>query len=139
MGSWQELRGRRVCHVCAGGATQVRGLVREEFIFDQAENPATAVSAIGRRSWPCAARIFVRQYRLTRRTASADLSFKFDGPRRCDHAPGGFRRRAICEIVYEARRKRSWELRFARQRDCLVPAPESADAASCSNARWPID
>ena len=115
---------------------QVQGLVREEFIFDQAENPATAnLSYPAADLDPAHARIFVRQYETDARATPADLSFKLDGPRKVSITrPAGFDGGAIYEIVYEAKEPKVMGLGFAATRELVsFLRHESADAAGTAN------
>jgi alpha/beta hydrolase family protein len=115
---------------------QISGPAREEFIFDNTENPAT-----GRLSYPAAdldpahAKLSVRQREGDPRATPAGLSFKFDGPNKVlITRPSGFDGGAIYELVYEAKDPRVMGLGFAATRDLIsFLRHEPVDAGGTAN------
>lgn len=114
----------------------ITGLAREDFIFDQIDNPAT-----GTLNYPAAdldpthAKLTVRQRESDPRATPVDLSFTFDGPRKISiKRPAGFDAGAIYEFIYEAKDPKVMGLGFAATRDVVsFLRNEIADAAGSPN------
>jgi hypothetical protein len=115
----------------------VTGLSREEFIFDNMENPAS-----GPLSYPTVdlepahAKLTVRERESDLRTTPDGLSFKFEGPNRIAITrPTGFDAGAIYEFIYTAKDPKVMGLGFAATRDIVsYLRHESADGAGTPNA-----
>ncbi|HZE55483.1 MAG TPA: alpha/beta hydrolase domain-containing protein [Bradyrhizobium sp.] len=114
----------------------VTGLAREDFIFDHADNPASATL-----SYPAAdldathARISVRQREADPRATPAGLEVKFESPTRISISrPEGFDAGAIYEFIYTAKDPKVMGLGFAATRDIVsFLRHETADAAGAAN------
>jgi Alpha/beta hydrolase domain len=114
----------------------VTGLAREDFIFDHADNPASATL-----SYPAAdldaahARISVRQREADPRATPAGLEVKFESPTRISILrPEGFDVGAIYEFIYTAKDPKVMGLGFAATRDIVsFLRNETADAAGTAN------
>jgi len=114
----------------------VTGPAREEFIFDDMQNPA-----IGELSSPAAdlepahATLTVRQKEGDARVTPEGLSFKFDGPNKISIArPAGFDGGAIYEFVYQAKDPKVMGLGLAATRDVIAfLRHDAADAAGTPN------
>src|SRR5262245_15370277 len=100
----------------------VTGPAREEFIFDDKDNPATgALSYPAADLDPAHARLTVRQKEGDARATPAGLSFKFDGPNKISITrPAGFDDGAIYEFVYTARDPKVMGLGLAATRDLIA-------------------
>ena len=115
---------------------QISGPAREEFIFDHAEDPASArLSYSAADLDPAHAKLSVRQREGDPRATPAGLSFKFDGPNKVSITrPAGFDGGAIYELVYEAKDPRVMGLGFAATRDLIsFLRHEAADASGTPN------
>jgi Alpha/beta hydrolase domain len=114
----------------------VTGPAREEFIFDDMENPAS-----GDLSYPAAdldpthAKLTVRQKEGDARATPVGLSFKFEGPNKISITrPAGFDGGAIYEFVYQAKDPKVMGLGFAATRNLIsFLRHDTADAAGTPN------
>jgi hypothetical protein len=114
----------------------VTGLAREDFIFDHADNPASATL-----SYPAAdldpthANLSVRQREADPRATPADLAFSFDGPTRISiKRPNGYDAGAIYEFIYTAKDPKVMGLGFAATRDVVsFLRNEAVDATGNAN------
>src|SRR5262249_617880 len=114
----------------------VSGLSREEFVFDDMQNPAVATLTYPAADLdPAHAKLTVRQREADARAAPADLAFKFDGPSRISITrPAGFDAGAIYELVYLAKEPKVMGLGFAAMRDIVsFLRNEAADANGTPN------
>jgi len=93
----------------------VTGQAREEFIFDNTQNPAVATLSYPAVDLdPAHAKLSVRQREGDTRATPAGLSFKFEAPNKVSIArPAGFDGGAIYELVYEAKDPRVMGLGLA--------------------------
>jgi Alpha/beta hydrolase domain len=100
---------------------QITGLVREEFVFDHLESPASApLSYPAADLDPAHAKLTVRQREMDTRTTPADLSFKFETPNRISiNRPAGFDAGAIYEFIYLAKDPKVMGLGFVATRDII--------------------
>jgi hypothetical protein len=115
---------------------QLSGLAREEFIFDNTQNPASATLSYPAADLdPAHAKLSVRQREGDVRSTPAGLSFKFEGPNEVSISrPAGFDGGAIYELVYEAKEPRVMGLGFAATRDLIsFLRHEAADADGAPN------
>jgi hypothetical protein len=114
----------------------VTGLAREEFVFDQMDNPARATL-----SYPAAdldpthTKLSVRQRETDPRSTPAGLAAKFDSPTTISITrPEGFDAGAIYEFIYTAKDPKVMGLGFAATRDVVsFLHNETADAAGNAN------
>ncbi|MEH2509864.1 hypothetical protein V1291_001218 [Nitrobacteraceae bacterium AZCC 1564] len=114
----------------------ITGPAREEFVFDNMDNPVT-----GTLSYPAAdlnpsqAKLTVREREADQRSTPADLSFKYDGERKVlISRPASFDAGAIYELVYPAKDPKVMGLGFAATRDVVsFLRYEKADAAGNAN------
>src|ERR1700730_4662363 len=114
----------------------VTGLAREDFIFDQMDNPASATL-----SYPAAdldpvnAKISVREREADPRTSPAGLGVAFENPTRISvKRPEGFDAGAIYELIYIARDPKVMGLGFAATRDVVsFLRNEAADGSGTAN------
>lgn len=114
----------------------VTGLAREDFIFDQTDNPA-----IGTLSYPAAeldpanAKISVREREADPRVTPVGLGVTFESPTRISiKRPEGFDAGAIYEFIYTAKDPKVMGLGFAATRDVVsYLRNETADAAGTAN------
>ncbi len=114
----------------------ITGAAREEFVFDNMDNPA-----VGTLSYPAAdldpaqAKLTVREREADERNTPSDLSFKYDGDRKVSISrPANFDAGAIYELVYPAKDPKVMGLGFAATRDVVsFLRYEKADAAGNAN------
>jgi Alpha/beta hydrolase domain len=114
----------------------VTGLAREDFVFDQMDNPAS-----GTLSYPAAdldpahVKLSVRQFEADPRSTPAGLEVKFEGPTKISiKRPDGFDAGAIYEFIYTAKDPKVMGLGFAATRDVVsFLRNESADATGTAN------
>jgi hypothetical protein len=114
----------------------VTGLAREDFIFDQMDNPAGATLSYRAADLdPAHVKISVRQREADPRTTPAGLEVKFEGPTRISiKRPDGFDAGAIYEFIYTAKDPKVMGLGFAATRDVVsFLRNETADAAGTAN------
>jgi hypothetical protein len=114
----------------------VTGLAREDFIFDQVDNPASATLSYPAADLdPAHVTISVRQREADPRTTPAGLEVKFEGPTRISiKRPDGFDAGAIYEFIYTAKDPKVMGLGFAATRDVVsFLRKETADAAGTAN------
>jgi hypothetical protein len=114
----------------------VTGLAREDFIFDQVDNPASATLSYPAADLdPAHVKISVRQREADPRTPPAGLEVKFEGPTRISiKRPDGFDAGAIYEFIYTAKDPKVMGLGFAATRDVVsFLRKETADAAGTAN------
>jgi hypothetical protein len=117
-------------------ATGITGAAREEFVFDNMDNPAS-----GPLSYPAAdldpaqARLTVREREADERSTPADLSFKYDGDRKVSISrPANFDAGAIYELIYPAKDPKVMGLGLAATRDVVsFLRYEKVDAAGNAN------
>jgi hypothetical protein len=96
----------------------ITGLSREEFVFDNTDNPVTKSLTYPAASIPGDARVTVRSHPEDDRQSPADLSFSFTGPREVKITrPAGFDAGAIYELIYTAKDPLVLGLGFASFRD----------------------
>jgi Alpha/beta hydrolase domain len=117
-------------------AAGINGRAREEFIFDEAENPVRAeLSYPAADLDPTHARLTVRQKEGDARATPGGLSFAYAGPNAITITrPPGFDDGAIYEFIYEARDPRIMGLGLAATRDLIAfLRHESTDAAGAPN------
>jgi hypothetical protein len=115
---------------------RVTGFSREEFIFDNTENPAAATL-----TYPVAdpdspeARISVRQYETDARAMPDDLSFQFIAPDQIAITrPAAYDSGAIYELIYRAKEPKVLGMGFAATRDIVAfLRREKADNAGTRN------
>jgi hypothetical protein len=116
--------------------TGITGAAREEFVFDNMDNPAS-----GPLSYPAAdldpaqGRLTVREREADDRSTPADLSFKYDGDRKVSISrPANFDAGAIYELIYPAKDPKVMGLGLAATRDVVsFLRYEKADAAGNAN------
>jgi hypothetical protein len=114
----------------------ITGPAREEFVFDQLDNPAS-----GTLSYPAAdldpakATLTVREREADLRSSPADLSFSYDGDRKIAiRRPANFDAGAIYEFIYPAKDPKVMGLGFAATRDIVsFLRYDKADAAGNAN------
>jgi hypothetical protein len=114
----------------------ITGLAREEFIFDQMDNPAKATL-----SYPAAdldpthTKLSVREREADPRATPAGLEVSFDSPTGISiKRPEGFDAGAIYELVYMAKNPKVMGLGFAATRDVVsFLRHETADSAGSAN------
>jgi hypothetical protein len=114
----------------------VTGLAREDFIFDQMDNPASATLSYPAADLdPAHVKISVRQREADPRATPAGLEVKFEGPTRISiKRPDGFDAGAIYEFIYTAKDPKVMGLGFAATRDVVsFLRNETADAAGTAN------
>jgi hypothetical protein len=114
----------------------VTGLAREDFIFDQMDNPANATLSYPAADLdPAHVKISVRQREADPRATPAGLEVKFEGPTRISiKRPDGFDAGAIYEFIYTAKDPKVMGLGFAATRDVVsFLRNETADAAGTAN------
>ena len=114
----------------------VTGLAREEFIFDQADNPSGATLSYPATDLdPTRAKISVREREADPRATPAGLEVRFESPTRISiKRPEGFDAGAIYEFIYTARDPKVMGLGFAATRDVVsFLRNEKADAAGTAN------
>lgn len=117
-------------------AQGISGPAREEYIFDQTDNPATA-----KLSYPAAdldpahAKLTVKEAEADQRSTPADMSFKFvDDKTISINRPAGFDAGAIYEFVYTAKDPKVMGLGFAATRDVVsFLRYDKADASGDAN------
>jgi hypothetical protein len=96
----------------------ITGLSREEFVFDDTENPATKTLTYPAASIPGDAKLTVRARPENQRQSPAGLSFRFTEPREVEITrPAGFDAGAIYELIYTAKEPLVLGLGFAAFRD----------------------
>ena len=97
------------------------GPSREEFVFDDMENPATARLTYPAASVPGDAELTVRAHPEDEGQSPADLSFRFLDPQQVEITrPDGFDAGAIYELVYTAKDPFLLGLGFAGVRDVVA-------------------
>jgi hypothetical protein len=114
----------------------VTGLAREDFIFDQMDNPASATLSYPAADLdPAHVKISVRQREADPRATPAGLEVRFEGPTRISiKRPDGFDAGAIYEFIYTAKDPKVMGLGFAATRDVVsFLRNETADAAGTAN------
>jgi hypothetical protein len=96
----------------------VTGLSREEFVFDNTQNPIAAPLTYPAASIPGDAVLTVRAHTEDQRQRPADLSFRFTDPTNIEITrPASFDAGAIYELIYTARNPLVLGLGFAAVRD----------------------
>ena len=126
--------GRKVISVPT--VTGVTGLSREEFVFDNLQNPVVApLSYPAADLDPAHAKLTVRQREADPRVTPAGLEFRFEGPNKISITrPEGFDAGAIYELIYQAKDPKVMGLGFAATRDLVsFLRNEAADAAGTPN------
>jgi hypothetical protein len=116
--------------------TDVSGLAREDFVFDQMDNPASATLSYPAADLdPAHAKLSVRQREADSRATPAGLAFSFDGPSKISiKRPEGYDAGAIYEFIYTAKDPKVMGLGFAATRDVVSFLRfEPADAAGTAN------
>ena len=114
----------------------ITGLAREEFIFDQMDNPAKATLSYPAADLdPAHAKLSVRQREADPRATPAGLEVKFENPTTVSiKRPEGFDAGAIYELIYSARDPKVMGLGFAATRDVVsFLHNDAADAAGNAN------
>jgi hypothetical protein len=114
----------------------ITGLAREDFIFDQMDNPASAALNYPAADLdPAHTKISVRQREADPRATPADLEARFEGPTKISiRRPQGFDAGAIYEFIYTAGDPKVMGLGFAATRDIVsFLRNETADAAGTAN------
>jgi hypothetical protein len=114
----------------------VSGLAREDFVFDQMDNPASATLSYPAADLdPAHAKLSVRQREADPRATPTGLSFSFDGPTKISiKRPEGYDAGAIYEFIYAAKDPKVMGLGFAATRDVVSFLRfEPADAAGMAN------
>jgi hypothetical protein len=114
----------------------VTGLAREEFVFDQMDNPAKATLSYPAADLdPAHTKLSVRQRETDPRSTPPGLEAKFDGPTTISITrPEGFDAGAIYEFIYTAKDPKVMGLGFAATRDVVsFLHNETADAAGNAN------
>ncbi len=114
----------------------VTGLAREEFVFDQLDNPAKATLSYPAADLdPAHAKLNVRQRETDPRSTPPGLEAKFDSPTTISITrPEGFDAGAIYEFIYTAKDPKVMGLGFAATRDIVsFLRNETADAAGNAN------
>jgi hypothetical protein len=99
----------------------ISGLAREEFVFDNATDPAPAPLTYPAASLdPAQATLTVREHADDPRKTPPDLAFTFDAPNRISiKRPAGYDAGAIYELVYTAKDPQVMGLGFAVTRDLI--------------------
>ncbi len=96
----------------------ITGLSREEFVFDNTDNPVTKTLTYPAASIPGDAKLTVRAHPEDERQSPTDLSFSFTGPQAVEITrPAGFDAGAIYELIYTAKDPLVLGLGFAAFRD----------------------
>jgi hypothetical protein len=99
----------------------VTGISREEFVFDDMENPATARLTYPAVSMPGDATLTVRAHPEDEGQSPADLAFRFLDPQQIEITrPEGFDAGAIYELIYTAQDPFVLGLGFAGVRDVVA-------------------
>jgi hypothetical protein len=114
----------------------VTGLAREEFVFDQMDNPAKATLSYPAADLdPAHTELSVRQRETDPRSTPPGLQAKFDSPTTISITrPEGFDAGAIYEFIYTAKDPKVMGLGFAATRDIVsFLRNETADAAGNAN------
>jgi hypothetical protein len=114
----------------------VTGLAREDFVFDQIDNPASAsLSYPAADLDPAHTKLSVRQREADSRATPAGLAFSFDGPSKISiRRLEGYDAGAIYEFIYTAKDPKVMGLGFAATRDVVSFLRfEPADAAGTAN------
>jgi len=114
----------------------VTGVAREEFVFDQMDNPAKATLSYPAADLdPAHAKLSVRQRETDPRATPPGLEAKFDSPTTLSITrPEGFDAGAIYEFIYTAKDPKVMGLGFAATRDIVsFLRNETADAAGNAN------
>lgn len=114
----------------------ITGMAREEFVFDNADDPASAnLSYPAADIDPARARLTVREREADERSAPADLSFKYEGAQKIlISRAGNFDAGAIYEFIYPAKDPKVMGLGFAATRDIVsFLRYEKADADGNAN------
>jgi hypothetical protein len=114
----------------------ITGLAREEFVFDQMDNPAKATLSYPAADLdPAHAKLSVRQREADPRATRPGLEVKFENPTTISiQRPEGFDAGAIYEFIYSARDPKVMGLGFAATRDVVsFLHNETADAAGNAN------
>ena len=117
-------------------APGVTGLAREDFIFDNTDNPASGtLSYPATELDPANAKISVREREADPRATPAGLGVTFESPTRISiKRPEGFDAGAIYEFIYIAKDPKVMGLGFAATRDVVsFLRNETADAAGTAN------
>jgi hypothetical protein len=111
--------GRKV--VALPSVPGMTGLSREEFIFDDMKNPASATLTYPAVDLdPAQARLTVRQHETDPRVTPSDLELKFETPSKVAiQRPAGFDAGAIYELIYLAKDPKAMGLGFAVTRDIV--------------------
>jgi Alpha/beta hydrolase domain len=100
------------------GLPGITGLSREEFVFDDTDNPVTKTLTYPAASIPGDAKLTVRAHPEDERQTPRDLSFRFTGPQEVEITrPAGFDAGAIYELIYTAKDPLVLGLGFAVFRD----------------------
>jgi hypothetical protein len=114
----------------------VTGPAREDFIFDNTDDPIIApLSYPAADLDPAKAKISVRAREADPRATPADLSFAYEGADKISiQRPDGFDAGAIYEFIYQARDPKVMGLGFAATRDVVsFLRNETADTAGAAN------
>jgi hypothetical protein len=114
----------------------VTGQTREEFVFDQMDNPAKATLSYPAADLdPAHTKLSVRQRETDPRSTPPGLQAKFDSPTTISITrPEGFDAGAIYEFIYTAKDPKVMGLGFAATRDIVsFLRNETADAAGNAN------
>lgn len=100
----------------------VTGLSREEYVFDNTTNPATAeLSYPAATLDPHAAKLTVREHADAARRTPPGLAFSFDGASKIViQRPSGYDSGAIYEFIYTAKDPRVMGLGFVATRDVVA-------------------
>ena len=117
-------------------APGVTGLAREDFIFDNTDNPASGtLSYPATELDPANAKISVREREADPRATPAGLGVTFESPTRISiKRPEGFDAGAIYEFIYIAKDPKVMGLGFAATRDVVsFLRNETKDAAGTAN------
>jgi hypothetical protein len=117
-------------------AAGITGLAREDFVFDQNDNPASATLSYPAADLdPAHAKISVREREADQRATPADLEVKFESPTKISiHRPEDFDAGAIYEFIYTAKDPKVMGLGFAATRDVVsFLRNEPADASGTAN------
>jgi Alpha/beta hydrolase domain len=114
----------------------ITGLAREEFIFDQMDNPAKATLSYPAADLdPAHIKLSVREREADPRATPAGLEVSFDSPTAISiKRPDGFDAGAIYELVYMAKDPKVMGLGFAATRDVVsFLRHETADGTGNAN------
>jgi alpha/beta hydrolase family protein len=114
----------------------VTGLAREDFIFDNTDDPVMApLSYPAADLDPAKAKLSVRAREADPRATPADLGFAYEGPDKISiQRPDGFDAGAIYEFIYQAKDPKVMGFGFAATRDVVsFLRHETADAAGTAN------